>query len=76
MSEQRLPNRWLIACAGVIMNVCVGTTYAWSVFTKPLTLNSVPTNTSVCPYTLLRFVALTVSSALVTVSTPLFVTTT
>ena len=30
MPGQRLPNRWLIACAGVIMNVCVGTTYALS----------------------------------------------
>jgi MFS transporter, OFA family, oxalate/formate antiporter len=36
VSGQRLPNRWLIACAGVIINICVGTTYAWSVFTKPL----------------------------------------
>ncbi len=47
MSVQRLPNRWLIAAAGVIMNVCVGTTYAWSVFTKPLTHDNPWTQTQV-----------------------------
>jgi MFS transporter, OFA family, oxalate/formate antiporter len=47
VSEQRVPNRWLIACAGVIMNVCVGTTYAWSVFTKPLTQANPWTQTQV-----------------------------
>ena len=47
MPGQRLPNRWLIACAGVIMNVCVGTTYAWSVFTKPLTQSEPWTQTQV-----------------------------
>jgi len=47
VSGQRLPNRWLIAAAGVIMNVCVGTTYAWSVFTKPLREGNTWTQTEV-----------------------------
>ena len=32
-----LPNRWLIALAGVIMQVALGAIYAWSVFRIPLT---------------------------------------
>lgn len=32
----RLPSRWLIAVAAVVMQVCLGSVYAWSVFTKPL----------------------------------------
>src|ERR1700677_3188369 len=32
----KLPNRWVIAVAAVIMQVCLGSVYAWSVFTKPL----------------------------------------
>ena len=32
----RPPNRWTIAIAAVIMQVCLGSVYAWSVFTKPL----------------------------------------
>lgn len=35
MSEQ-LPNRWLIAAAAVVMQVCLGAVYGWSVFVKPL----------------------------------------
>lgn len=35
MSE-RLPNRWLVAVAGVIIQLCLGTIYGWSVFAKPL----------------------------------------
>jgi OFA family oxalate/formate antiporter-like MFS transporter len=30
------PNRWIIAAAAVVMQVCLGSVYAWSVFTKPL----------------------------------------
>jgi len=33
---KNLPNRWLIALAGVIVQLCLGTIYGWSVFTKPL----------------------------------------
>jgi MFS transporter, OFA family, oxalate/formate antiporter len=29
-------NRWVIAVAGVIMQICLGTVYGWSVFTIPL----------------------------------------
>jgi MFS transporter, OFA family, oxalate/formate antiporter len=36
MAEQRLPNRWGIAVAAVIMQICLGAVYAWSVFVKPL----------------------------------------
>ena len=31
-----MTNRWLIAAAGVVMQVALGTVYAWSVFRKPL----------------------------------------
>ncbi len=36
MAERRLPNRWGIAVAAVIMQICLGAVYAWSVFVKPL----------------------------------------
>jgi OFA family oxalate/formate antiporter-like MFS transporter len=36
MSTERLPNRWGIAVAAVIMQVCLGAVYGWSVFVKPL----------------------------------------
>jgi len=36
LPNRRLPNRWLIALAAVLMQVCLGSVYAWSVFTKPL----------------------------------------
>lgn len=36
MAEERLPNRWGIAIAAVIMQICLGAVYAWSVFVKPL----------------------------------------
>jgi len=36
LADVRLPNRWLIALAAVVMQVCLGSVYAWSVFTKPL----------------------------------------
>lgn len=29
------PNRWLIAAAGVVMQLVLGTVYAWSIFKKP-----------------------------------------
>lgn len=38
MSEQgALRNRWLIAAAALLVQVCLGSVYAWSVFVKPLT---------------------------------------
>jgi MFS transporter, OFA family, oxalate/formate antiporter len=36
MPERSLPNRWLIAGAAVIMQICLGAVYGWSVFVKPL----------------------------------------
>ncbi|WP_094606929.1 L-lactate transporter [Sporomusa silvacetica DSM 10669] len=35
MSEQKC-NRWLILGAAVVINICIGTLYAWSVFALPL----------------------------------------
>jgi OFA family oxalate/formate antiporter-like MFS transporter len=32
----KVTNRWLIAAAGVVMQVALGAVYAWSVFRKPL----------------------------------------
>ncbi len=34
--EQRGANRWVIAIAGVVMQIALGAVYAWSVFSKPL----------------------------------------
>ena len=36
MTTDRLPNRWGIAVAAVIMQICLGAVYGWSVFVKPL----------------------------------------
>jgi MFS transporter, OFA family, oxalate/formate antiporter len=30
------PNRWLIALAGTLVMICLGTVYSWSIFTRPL----------------------------------------
>jgi OFA family oxalate/formate antiporter-like MFS transporter len=35
-ADRSLPNRWAIAVAAVIMQVCLGAVYGWSVFVKPL----------------------------------------
>ncbi|MCA1740656.1 MAG: MFS transporter [Actinobacteria bacterium] len=35
-ANQNVTNRWLIATAGVVMQVALGAVYAWSVFRKPL----------------------------------------
>jgi len=32
----KIPNRWLVAAAGVVMQVALGAVYAWSVFRIPL----------------------------------------
>ncbi len=34
--QENLPNRWIIAVAGVIMQIALGAVYAWSVFRIPL----------------------------------------
>ncbi len=34
--SQPIPNRWIIAAAGVVMQIALGAIYAWSVFRTPL----------------------------------------
>ena len=34
--SQTKTNRWIILAASIIMNLCIGSAYAWSVFQKPL----------------------------------------
>ena len=36
MTEEKLRNRWGIAAAAVVMQICLGAAYGWSVFSKPL----------------------------------------
>jgi OFA family oxalate/formate antiporter-like MFS transporter len=36
MPDERFRNRWSIAVAAVIMQMCLGAAYGWSVFSKPL----------------------------------------
>jgi OFA family oxalate/formate antiporter-like MFS transporter len=36
MSEQKIMNRWLVVIGAVLIQLCLGAIYAWSVFTKPL----------------------------------------
>ncbi len=36
MATEQLRNRWGIAAAAVIMQICLGAVYGWSVFVKPL----------------------------------------
>jgi OFA family oxalate/formate antiporter-like MFS transporter len=36
MATERLANRWGIAVAAVIMQICLGAVYGWSVFVRPL----------------------------------------
>ncbi len=35
-AQSTTSNRWLIAIAGTIVMICLGTVYSWSVFTRPL----------------------------------------
>lgn len=37
LSKRSVANRWIIALAAVLMQICLGAVYAWSVFIKPLT---------------------------------------
>ena len=36
MTPLKLTNRWFICAVGVALQICLGTTYAWSYFQKPL----------------------------------------
>ncbi len=35
-AQDRLPNRWFICLMGTLLQICLGTAYAWSYFQKPL----------------------------------------
>jgi MFS transporter, OFA family, oxalate/formate antiporter len=35
-TDQRVPNRWVLAAGGVLMQLALGAVYAWSVFRDPL----------------------------------------
>src|SRR3972149_9196542 len=36
MADERLPNRIMFPILGILMNLCMGNLYAWSVFRIPL----------------------------------------
>ena len=36
MSDQKVMNRWLVVAGAILIQLCLGAIYAWSVFTKPL----------------------------------------
>lgn len=36
MAEERLPNRWMFAIAAIVMQLCLGNLYSWSIFRSPL----------------------------------------
>lgn len=36
VSQAKVPNRWLIVAAGIVIQLCLGTMYAFSVFRNPL----------------------------------------
>src|SRR5271163_1597819 len=36
MTTDKLPNRWIIALAAIVIQICCGAVYSWSVFVKPL----------------------------------------
>ena len=35
-TQTKLPNRWFICLMGTLLQICLGTAYAWSYFQKPL----------------------------------------
>jgi MFS transporter, OFA family, oxalate/formate antiporter len=38
MAEQKVMNRWLVVVGAILVQLCLGAIYAWSVFTKKLTV--------------------------------------
>lgn len=36
MDDIKIKNRWFIVIAGIGLHICIGSVYAWSVFSKPL----------------------------------------
>lgn len=63
MMGKSYPNRWLIALAGIVMQVCLGTVYGWSVFTKPLMAAHNWTNSEVTLTFTIAIGTLAISSA-------------
>ncbi len=63
MTETKTYNRWLIVVGALLVQICLGAIYAWSVFRKPLEteLNITPTQAS------LPFSVVLISFALATV---------
>ena len=49
--KENVPNRWGIAAAGLVMQVCLGVLYAWAVFRGPLAqLHGWPKTVTIAPY--------------------------
>jgi MFS family permease len=38
MSDQKVMNRWLVVVGAILIQLCLGAIYAWSVFTKQITI--------------------------------------
>lgn len=38
MADQKIMNRWLVVVGAILVQLCLGAIYAWSVFTKKLTV--------------------------------------
>ena len=36
--EEKVMNRWLVVVGGILIQLCLGAIYAWSVFTKQITI--------------------------------------
>jgi len=49
MSEQKVMNRWWVVVGGILIQLCLGAIYAWSVFTKKITVS--PDNGGVYGFT-------------------------
>ena len=39
MSDQKVLNRWVVVAGAILIQLCLGAIYAWSVFTKLLTID-------------------------------------
>ena len=37
MGNEKIMNRWLVVAGAIVIQLCLGAIYAWSLFTKPLT---------------------------------------
>ena len=38
MAEEKVKNRWLVVVGAILIQLCLGAIYAWSVFTKKITI--------------------------------------